>query len=196
MDLPEYINKMWEQSEVVGVAVQLGGHNFVIHPKYAKNGKTCYWAYGGLPLSSSLYRTTLEHEADDHFTGYEDTQVIITSLDDSGASWGRPSNEYAAYTADNVTFNNGEKGYLMSTGEAVIINDNKDIINALFAKINGADTVVDRDIWTSTLNGGEGETVNEAWYLMTMPQEHRIDGANIQSLKYVRPLARIIDNNN
>lgn len=186
--------KTYELSEVVGVTVQETEASFVIHPKYAKDGKTCYWSWGSPALSNSLFRTGYEYSADKHFTGYDDTQTLIADFDSNGASWGRPGNEYAVYAADNVTFNNGEKGYLMSAGEAVKINDNRTAINALLAKINGADAIMPdgMDIWTSTLNGNEGEVINNAWYLIGNPVSyHRIDGANVQAKKYVRPIARI-----
>lgn len=188
--------KTYELSEVVGVTVQEEEVSFIIHPNYAKNGQTCYWSWGSPSLSESLFRTKLETVADDHITGYEDTQTLIADFDSAGASWGRPSNEYAVYAADNVTFSNGEKGYLMSAGEAVIIFDNRTIINALLAKINGADTIVDgKGIWTSTLNANAGETIIYAWYLMEEHDKgHRIDGHNVQGMKYVRPIARLINN--
>lgn len=187
--------KTYELSEVVGVTVQEAEVSFIIHPNYAKNGQTCYWSWGSPSLSGSLFRTDYEFTADKHFTGYDDTQTLIADFDSNGASWGRPGNEYAAYTADNVTFNNGEKGYLMSAGEAVMIYNNRVAINALLAKINGADTIIDgKGIWTSTLNGNAGETVNNAWYLIENPGKHRIDGVNVQSMKYVRPIARLINN--
>ena len=103
--------KTYEVSEVVGVTVQVSEVSFIIHPNYAKNGQTCYWSWGSPSLSESLFRTSLESEASDHITGYEDTQTLIADFDRNGASWGRPSNEYAVYAADNVTFSNEEKGY-------------------------------------------------------------------------------------
>lgn len=185
----------YEVSEVVGVTVQEAEVSFIIHPNYAKNGQTCYWSWGSPSLSESLFRTSLETEADDHITGYEDTQTLIADFDRNGASWGRPSNEYAVYAADNVTFSNEEKGYLMSAGEAVIIFDNRIIINALLAKINGADTIVDgKGIWTSTLCVNPDDNLIQAWYLMEEPGNHRIDGHNVQGMKYVRPIARLINN--
>ena len=187
--------KTYEVSEVVGVTVQEAEVSFIIHPNYAKNGQTCYWSWGSPSLSESLFRTSLETEADDHITGYEDTQTLIADFDRNGASWGRPSNEYAVYAADNVTFSNEEKGYLMSAGEAVIIFDNRIIINALLAKINGADTIVDgKGIWTSTLCVNPDDNLIQAWYLMEEPGNHRIDGHNVQGMKYVRPIARLINN--
>lgn len=187
--------KTYEVSEVVGVTVQEAEVSFIIHPNYAKNGQTCYWSWGSPSLSESLFRTRLETEADDHTTGYEDTQTLIADFDRNGASWGRPSNEYAVYAADNVTFSNEEKGYLMSAGEAVIIFDNRIIINALLAKINGADTIVDgKGIWTSTLNFDEDTNEIQAWYLIEEPGKHRIDGCDVQAMKYVRPIARLINN--
>lgn len=187
--------KTYELSEVVGVTVQEAEVSFIIHPNYAKNGQTCYWSWGSPSLSESLFRTSLETEADDHITGYEDTQTLIADFDRNGASWGRPSNEYAVYAADNVTFSNEEKGYLMSAGEAVIIFDNRIIINALLAKINGADTIVDgKGIWTSTLCVNPDDNLIQAWYLMEEPGKHRIDGHNVQGMKYVRPIARLINN--
>lgn len=187
--------KTYELSEVVGVTVQETEVNFIIHPNYAKNGQTCYWSWGSPSLSESLFRTDYEFTADKHFTGYDDTQTLIADFDSNGASWGRPSNEYAVYAADNVTFSNGEKGYLMSAGEAVMIYNNRVAINALLAKINGADTIIDgKGIWTSTLNGNAGETVNNVWYLIENPGNHRIDGVNVQTMKYVRPIARLINN--
>lgn len=188
--------KTYELSEVVGVTVQETEVSFIIHPNYAKNGQTCYWSWGSPSLSESLFRTDYEFTADKHFTGYDDTQTLIADFDSNGASWGRPGNEYAAYTADNVTFNNGEKGYLMSAGEAVMIYNNRVAINSLLAKINGADTIIDgKGIWTSTLNANAGEAIIYAWYLMEEHDKgHRIDGANVQSMKYVRPIARLINN--
>ena len=187
--------KTYEVSEVVGVTVQEAEVSFIIHPNYAKNGQTCYWSWGSPSLSESLFRTSLETEADGHITGYEDTQTLIADFDRNGASWGRPSNEYAVYAADNVTFSNEEKGYLMSAGEAVIIFDNRIIINALLAKINGADTIVDgKGIWTSTLCVNPDDNLIQAWYLMEEPGNHRIDGHNVQGMKYVRPIARLINN--
>lgn len=83
----------------------------------------------------------------------------------------------------------------MSAGEAVIIFDNRIIINALLAKINGADTIVDgKGIWTSTLNANADDNLIQAWYLMEEPGNHRIDGHNVQGMKYVRPIARLINN--
>lgn len=187
--------KTYKVSEVVGVTVQEAEVSFIIHPNYAKNGQTCYWSWGSPSLSESLFRTSLETAADDHITGYEDTQTLIADFDSNGASWGRPSNEYAVYAADNVTFSNEEKGYLMSAGEAVIIFDNRIKINALLAKINGADTIVDgKGIWTSTLCINPDDNLIRAWYLMEEPGNHRIDGHNVQGKKYVRPIARLINN--
>lgn len=182
--------KTYELSEVVGVTVQETKASFVIHPKYGNNGETCYFSSGNKRVPS-LFFTGLEYSAHDYYNGYEDTQIIIDEFGTYNSDWAAPS-------AKGTMFNNGESGYLMSAGEAVIIYNNRDKINDMLAKINGADTIVDgKGIWTSTGNSIQEDTgyIYQVWYLMENPTPvHRIDGANVQAKKYVRPIARINNN--
>lgn len=183
--------KTYELSEVVGVTVEKSEASFVIHPNYGRSGRTSYFCSGDQNISQEIFKTSNEYEADTHFNGYEDTQTIIEEFNKNDVYL---EDVWAAGACSLITFNNGEHGYLMSTGEAKIIYDNREIINELLKKINGADSIVDgKGIWTSTVNElNSGGQLYIMWYLMEKPSDgHFIDGHNVQGLKYTRPLARI-----
>lgn len=182
--------KTYELSEVVGVTVQSTEAEFIIHPNTGNGGALCYFSDGKRVASGDIIMSGSESFMTLHFSGYEDTQKLLESHDVSwGASW-------AVNVCNKTTFGNGENGYLMSLGEASIIRENIGKVDGILGKINGADVMSGLQYWTSSLNtNNEDGRLLSVWYVMDITAtKHFAEGANVQNMKYVRPIARLINN--
>lgn len=148
----------------------------VIHPKYSEGYHT--WSSNSSVEVPGVTATYDNAAARLDVNGKANTDAILAAVADGTI----PDAPAAQYCAD-VTFANGEKGYLPAAGEIQAWYDNKTAVNACMDAI-GCDPVDDEDYytWSSTQC-----SASVAWYWAS---NYRLLGRNNKDYKnYLRPVA-------
>ena len=159
-----------------GVAVRYSKYAacpHVIHPKYGNSPK---WSsttleVPGIPMITDI--TAAKFDVD----GKANTDAILKAAI-SGTIVDAPAAQYCA----DVTFANGQKGYLPAAGELQAWYDNKTAVNACMNAI-GANQV-DNDSWTYTWSSTQYSTTAWAW----SSSKHSYMDINKSNGNYVRPV--------
>ena len=130
--------------EAVGVAVNKNGHSFVIHPT-AEQESTA-WSSNTSVQIDGVFITTDRATAESDFAGEANTAAILAAVQ-AGTIADAPAAQYAA----GITFANGKKGYLPSTGELTLCYTVLSDINSCMTAIGGTkfDMAV-KPYWSST----------------------------------------------
>lgn len=163
-----------------GVAVRYSRYAscpHIIHPKYSTNGMR--WSSNtsvevpGITLISDKATAQLD------VNGQANTDAILTAVV-AGTIADAPAAQYCA----DVTFANGQKGYLPAAGELQAWQDNKTIINACMDAIR-ANRVSDMSwsyTWSSTQSSGA-----LAWFYYS--SNNSLDDETKNNNLYARPVS-------
>lgn len=164
--------------DVIGVTLNSKGKQFCIHPSAEKK---CYFGAGDIRKPedySGVISGNINDVAND-MDGETNTLQIVST--------GQGDNSWACKYSRSVDFS-GLEGYVMSMGEAQLIEPFLSQINYLLSKCGGLE-IKKQNYWTSSLNFASDETnvINSAW--ITNLRGYR-DGSNVQALMFVRPIAK------
>lgn len=164
--------------DVIGVTLNSKGKQFCIHPSAEKK---CY--FGGATMQKpENYSGVISGNINDvinDMDGETNTSQIIST--------GQGDNSWACKYSRSVDFS-GLEGYVMSMGEAQLIEPFLPQINYLLSKCGGLE-IKKQNYWTSSLNSVTEETNIITWAWITNLRGYR-DGSNVQALMFVRPIAK------
>ena len=113
----EWIGTGAEQSEAVGVAISDGTHSLVVHPR--KGHAVWDSSEGGISKYDGMVLQASASEAARDFAGKKNTEALIAAY-----NAGTLNDISAVRIAANTVFANGKTGYLPSSGELKLIEDN------------------------------------------------------------------------
>lgn len=132
--------------DVVGIGVIKNNHKFVIDITGVKGHNSVFVSGNG---ATTVPKINNFNDAAVSYVGYENTQYSLNNDHEYAPAWTKNS---AVYLCNEYVFKNGNKGYLLASGELQIVIENQVEINDLLLLVGGTqiDFNVDYAIITST----------------------------------------------